>query len=90
MFLLHAERAQLTKLGKPPRILFICDVYCGILLEDGRFAFLMQKEHEDLWSVNNILSTREGPGPFVRDVAERIMYRVAEEMDRLHDHDIIH
>ena len=92
MFLFHAERVQLWELGKPPQTQLTSDVKCGILLEDGRFAFLMQKEHEDLWSVIDweMLSTREGQGPFVQDVAERIMYRVAKGMDWLHDHDIIH
>ena len=92
MFLVNAERVQLGNLGKPGHIQVTCDIKCGILLEDGRFAFLMQKEHEDLRSVidNEMLSTREGQGPFVRDLAERIMYKVAQGMDWLHDHNIIH
>ena len=92
MLLWHAEELQRRKLGKPPPIQVTCDVQCGILLEDGRFAFLMQKEQEDLRSVidKKMLSTREGQGPFLSDLAKRIMYTVAEGMDWLHDCDIIH
>jgi serine/threonine protein kinase len=62
----------------------------GILLQDGRFVFLMAKEHFDLWYVIecNIKSiSSKGRGPFSKEEAENIMYEVA---DWLHSHNIVH
>jgi hypothetical protein len=65
----------------------------GILLEDGRFAFLMGKEDFDLWYViecNMKQRSSKGKGPFSKEEAEQIMYQVALEMDWLHSHNIVH
>ena len=55
-------------------------VYFGTLLEDGRLAFLMVKEHFDLRSLieHNMKSKGgEGGGPFLKEDAEMMMYGVA-------------
>jgi serine/threonine protein kinase len=65
----------------------------GILLEDGRFAFLMVKEHFDLrYVIERNMKSRSsrGRGPFSKEEAELIMYQVALGMDWLHSHNIVH
>jgi serine/threonine protein kinase len=63
----------------------------GILLEDGRFAFLIGKEHSDLWRLIECnLKTISNRGPFYEEEAELIMYHVALGMDWLHSHNIVH
>ncbi|KAG0588636.1 hypothetical protein KC19_2G257900 [Ceratodon purpureus] len=72
---------------------FFCEVFRGTMLEDGRFAFLMKKEHLDLrrliddkmklLSINNC-------GPFSKKVAEEMMFEVALGMSWLHSRDIVH
>jgi serine/threonine protein kinase len=72
---------------------FYSSVVHGILLEDGRFAFLMEKEHFDLWYVieRNMKSrSSNGRGPFSKEEVELIMYHVALGMDWLHSHNIVH
>jgi serine/threonine protein kinase len=76
-----------------------CDVVCGTLLKDGSFAFLMQREKEDLrthidrnmkeikWSTWKRLGRT---GPFSTKVAGRLMFEIACGMDWLHDHSIVH
>jgi serine/threonine protein kinase len=66
-----------------------------MLLEDGRFGFLMVKEDEDLRSVidrNMKTNVGKSHGPFEKESedAEMLMYRIALGMDWLHSHDIIH
>jgi len=65
----------------------------GILLEDGRFAFLMVKEHEDLrHRIDCLMLTKEKnccPFMNIRDV-EALMYKVAVGMEWLHNHSIIY
>jgi serine/threonine protein kinase len=87
-------RAQLWNMDLatlPPR--FYSSVVDGILLEDGRFAFLMVKEHFDLrYVIERNMKSRSsrGRGPFSKEEAELIMYEVALGMDWLHSHNIVH
>ena len=63
-----------------------CEVYCGTLLEDGRFAFLMVKEHFDLRSlIGREMKSKggEGGGPFSKEEAEVMMYSVALGVESL-------
>ncbi|KAG0559114.1 hypothetical protein KC19_10G079900 [Ceratodon purpureus] len=88
----HAWRMEnLKTMNLFPR--FECNVYRGTLLKDGRFAFLMQKEYGDLHQLiecNMALKLGKDGGPFSKEEAEFIMYRVALGMDWLHRHNIIH
>jgi serine/threonine protein kinase len=72
---------------------FYSSVVEGILLEDGRFAFLMVKEHFDLRYVierNMKKKSSKGRGPFSKEEAESIMFEVALGMDWLHSLNIVH
>ena len=66
----------------------------GILLEDGRFAFLMVKEHFDLrYVIDRNMKLRYGykaRGSFSKEEAEYIIYRIAPGVDWLHNHNIVH
>ncbi|KAG0627598.1 hypothetical protein M758_2G213900 [Ceratodon purpureus] len=72
---------------------FYCQVQCGTLLGDGRFAFLMEKEHVDLRRLIDdkmkLISTNNC-GPFSKEVAEELMFDVALGMSWLHSRDIVH
>jgi serine/threonine protein kinase len=74
--------------------MFQSKVVLGILLEDGRFAFLMVKEHFDLrYVIDRNMKSRCGykvRGPFSKDEVEYIMYHVALGVDWLHNHNIVH
>jgi serine/threonine protein kinase len=70
----------------------VCDVVCGTLLKDGRFALLMKREQGDLRELidfNMRLRSGYDCGPFSKAVAEEIMHGVALGMDWLHSHDIV-
>ncbi|KAG0586010.1 hypothetical protein KC19_2G056300 [Ceratodon purpureus] len=69
-----------------------CDVTCGVLLEDGRFAFLMIREHGDLRCLIEwlMLEIGEERGPFIKEEGEVIMYQIAKGMEWLHEHNIVH
>ena len=72
---------------------YCCIVWCGTLLEDGRFAILMVKEHFDLCSliVRNMKSKGgEGGGPFSKQDAQAMMYTIALGVEWLHNHGIVH
>jgi serine/threonine protein kinase len=72
---------------------FYCSVYHGTLLEDGRFAFLMQKEHFDLRNlIECSMNSKRGKdcGPFSKEEAEVMMYDVVLGVDWLHGHGIVH
>jgi serine/threonine protein kinase len=72
---------------------YCCGVLFVVLFEDGRFAFLMAKHHEDLRSLidRRVLAQGDsGHGPFSKEEAEEIMYRVACGMDWLCKFDIVH
>ncbi|KAG0627583.1 hypothetical protein M758_2G212800 [Ceratodon purpureus] len=72
---------------------FYCEVQCGILLEDGRFAFLMAKEHLDLRRFIDdkmkSIST-SNCGPFSKEVVEELIFEIALGMSWLHSRDIVH
>ncbi|KAG0586035.1 hypothetical protein KC19_2G058500 [Ceratodon purpureus] len=73
-------------------IRYHCDVRHGVLLKDGRFAFLMVREHEDLRCCieRRMLEVGEERGPFTKEKGEEIMYRMAQGMEWLHEHNIVH
>ena len=78
-----------------PKVLprYYSEVYPGTLLEDGRFAFLMVKEHFDLHSLIECemkFKGGEGDGPFSKEEAELMMYGVALGVEWLHNHEIVH
>ena len=78
-----------------PKLLprFHCFVNCGILLKDGRFAFLMVKEHFDLRNlIERSMKSKinKDCGPFSKEEAEVMMYDIALGVDWLHGHDIVH
>jgi serine/threonine protein kinase len=93
LFKTHVKRLELTKLGKPVGPRYDCEIICVTLLEDGRFAFLMRREHEDLRSfIDRKLFEGSGCGcgPFPREIAEDIMFGIACGMFKLHSWDIVH
>jgi serine/threonine protein kinase len=82
-------RSSTPQLG--PR--FFSKVHRGILLRDGRFAFLMEKEHLDLRNLidrNMKLKTSKDLGPFPKEDVEFMMYGVALGIHWLHSNDIVH
>lgn len=95
LFKQHAHELELCDLGiygnNGPNT-YNCDIYCATLLEDGRFAFLMRKEHTDLRSLIDytMLESNLGCGPFNKEDMEDYMYMVALGMDELHSLDIVH
>jgi serine/threonine protein kinase len=72
---------------------FFCRILRGILLKDGRFGFLMVKDHFDL---RNLIEHQMGfingkdCGPFSEGEAQLIMYDVALGVNWLHSRGIIH
>lgn len=70
-----------------------------VLLEDGRFGFLMRRANGDL---HELIESKmlpppqgsgpppQGSGPFSKEVAEEIMYDVALSMAWLHIRNIVH
>ncbi|KAG0554633.1 hypothetical protein KC19_12G106900 [Ceratodon purpureus] len=85
----HYENHQL---GKPLGDRHYSDVQCATLLEDGRFAFLMVKEDEDLRTLidRKMKESDHGCGPFSKERGEEIIYRVALGMHQLHSYGIVH
>ena len=72
---------------------YYCAVINGTLLEDGRFAFMMEKEHFDLRSlIEREMKSKggEGGGPFSKKEAEFMMCSVALGVEWLHNHKIVH
>ncbi|KAG0587645.1 hypothetical protein KC19_2G180100 [Ceratodon purpureus] len=80
------------ELGKPLGYRHHSQVQCATLLEDGRFAFLMVKEDEDLRTLidRKVKESDRGCGPFSKERGEEIMYRVAQGMNQLHSYGIVH
>ncbi|KAG0598757.1 hypothetical protein M758_12G098600 [Ceratodon purpureus] len=80
------------KIGKTLENRHYCDVFCATLLEDGRFAFLMVREDEDLRTLIDCKMSESHcmSGPFSKEVAEEIMHRVAMGMNQLHSYGIVH
>jgi serine/threonine protein kinase len=86
-------RTHLLNMDSPPLPRFQSGVVHGILLEDGRFAFLMAKEDFDVRDVierNMKSSSSEGKGPFSVAEVELIMYKIALGMDWLYSCNIVH
>lgn len=79
----YVEGVEASDRGDLPAFKDCSDVYHGILLEDGRFAFLMEKEHDDLrcYIDRLMLTTWEDCCPFPKSFAEGLLYRVAEGVD---------
>ncbi|KAG0603160.1 hypothetical protein M758_10G070700 [Ceratodon purpureus] len=72
---------------------YFCEVYRGILLENGQFAFLMEKDDFDLRNLieRNMGFRSDGDcGPFSKDDGELMMYDIALGVEWLHNRDIIH
>ncbi|KAG0504301.1 hypothetical protein KC19_10G073100 [Ceratodon purpureus] len=90
----HVEYMENYKSPAPkemPR--YFCHVVRGILLENGRFAFLMQKDDFDLRSLieRKMESRIDGDcGPFSKEDGEVMMYDIALGVEWLHNRDIIH
>ncbi|KAG0586370.1 hypothetical protein KC19_2G085400 [Ceratodon purpureus] len=67
----HAERMERSKLGTPALgVRYFCDVYYGTLLTDGRFAFLMRRERQDLRSMLDDSKTTQSSGPFWQNLLD--------------------
>ena len=79
-----------------PKVLsrYLCEVFHGTLLEDGRFAFLMEKEHFDLHSLIDREMKSEGGkggGPFSKEKVELMnLYSVVLGVEWLHNHGMVH
>jgi serine/threonine protein kinase len=93
---LHADRCERAKIGPSPaweKPRYICDILCATLLEDGRFAFVMQAEHLDLRSLvdrNMLTKAKRDIPPFPMEITLRMMHDVACGMDWLHSYNIVH
>ncbi|KAG0554602.1 hypothetical protein KC19_12G104000 [Ceratodon purpureus] len=63
---LQIKSFENDELGKPQFYRHYSEVYCATLLEDGRFAFLMVKEDEDLRTLidRKMMESDHGCGPF--------------------------
>ncbi|KAG0627604.1 hypothetical protein M758_2G214400 [Ceratodon purpureus] len=94
MLKFHEEQVENWRSPTPKmHARFYCDVLCGTLLGDGRFAFLMRKEHLDLRRLIDDkmkLTSSNTYGPFSKEVAEELMFDVALGMSWLHNRDIVH
>jgi len=92
MLQFHADMMIRVRRGLHQPLRFQSEVFCATLLEDGRFAFAMVKEQEDLRSMINhqMLKKSNNEGPFSKKEALRAMYEVAFGMNQLHDHNIVH
>ncbi|KAG0559079.1 hypothetical protein KC19_10G077300 [Ceratodon purpureus] len=90
----HVEDMENIESSTPketPR--YFCKVHRGILLENGQFAFLMEKDDFDLRSLieRKMESRSDGDsGPFSKEDGEIIMYRIALGVEWLHNRHIIH
>lgn len=85
----HLERKERSKRGMHLGPRYTCDVHIATLLQDGRFAILMLKEHEDLRGHIDhcMLTTPKDCGPYLKELTDEIMYLIARAMDWLHNHD---
>ncbi|KAG0603176.1 hypothetical protein M758_10G071900 [Ceratodon purpureus] len=90
----HVEEMENLKSPTPkemPR--YLCQVHRGILLKNGQFAFLMQKDDFDLRSlIDRKMGLRSDGdcGPFSKEDGEVMMYDIALGVEWLHNRDIIH
>ncbi|KAG0559090.1 hypothetical protein KC19_10G078400 [Ceratodon purpureus] len=90
----HVEDMENWKSPTPKVFpMYFCRIHRGILLENGQFAFLMEKEDFDLRSLieRQMKSRSDGDsGPFSKEDGEVIMYYIALGVEWLHNRDIIH
>ncbi|KAG0603170.1 hypothetical protein M758_10G071300 [Ceratodon purpureus] len=90
----HVEDMEIYRSPTPKlRPRFFCRVLRGILLKNGRFAFLMEKDDFDLRSlIERKMELRiDGDcGPFSKEDGELMMYGIALGLEWLHNRDIIH
>ncbi|KAG0559070.1 hypothetical protein KC19_10G076800 [Ceratodon purpureus] len=90
----HVEDME-NHMSPTPKLMprYRCKVLRGILLENGQFAFLMEKDDFDLRSlIEREMELRSGGdyGPFSKEDGELMMYHIALGVEWLHNHDIIH
>lgn len=92
MLLHYAEKEEWQARGNPPRARNYSGVSNGTLLEDGRFAFLIEKEDEDLRHQIDrfMLTTRKNHCPFSKSDVEALMFKVALGVRQLHCQGIVH
>lgn len=76
MLQFHAEKCKRLEHGVPQNLRHISEVFCGTLLGDGQFAFVMVKEHEDLrhYIDRVMLATPNNLGPFSKGNVEEMIY----------------
>jgi hypothetical protein len=89
----YVENVERSRLGKLGVMRYFCNVFCGTLLKDGRFAFLMLREEEDLRSlIDGIMELKinQDCRPFANEDAKVIIWRVAKSMDWLYSPNIVH
>ncbi|KAG0587267.1 hypothetical protein KC19_2G153100 [Ceratodon purpureus] len=89
----HAEIQKRSSLGLSLGLLQTCDVCHGVLLENGRFAFMMQREKEDLRSfIDRQMkqNMKKGFGSLAQNDIEYIMSRIAQGVEWLHNRNIVH
>jgi serine/threonine protein kinase len=87
--------AKMPEYGDPDfhfSIIHHCEINSGILLEDGRFSFLLRRQHEDLRSFidRKMLNIGQDCGPFSKDFAESLIYCIGLGMEFLHGQNIVH
>ncbi|KAG0613405.1 hypothetical protein M758_6G100400, partial [Ceratodon purpureus] len=87
----RAVIAEREKLHIPQPLQYGCDVQCVTVLRDGRFAFVMRREDEDLRSlIDRKRRFQWRHGPFRDEIAIGMMCKIARGMDWLHGCDIVH
>ncbi|KAG0559099.1 hypothetical protein KC19_10G079300 [Ceratodon purpureus] len=90
----HVESIENYRSPTPKLIpKYSCKVYRGILLKNGQFAFLMEKEDFDLRSlIDRKMGLRSDGdcGPFSKEDGEIMIYYIALGVEWLHNCDIIH
>ncbi|KAG0625372.1 hypothetical protein M758_2G049600 [Ceratodon purpureus] len=84
------ERA---KIKNAPMLRYTSEVHFGTLLKDGRFAFVLRRETEDLRTRIDYLMKKRAShshGPFSKKVVQHIIYYIALGMSWLHRFNIVH
>lgn len=76
----HVDDVEWESLGNLPKFKF-CAMHLGILLEDGRFAFLMVKEHGDLrhYMDRRMLTTEWNHCPFSNQMWKELCMKWLQE-----------
>jgi serine/threonine protein kinase len=89
----YVEKMEHISTTTEPYLRPISYVLSGVLLEDGKFAFLMPKFEEGLRTLidrNMMMRNAQDCGPFSEDVAKTIIYNVALGVESLHSHNVVH